>query len=120
MPTYDLINPSDPYTFEAPDDAIATTAVLVLNDAYGWACGGRSDGPFLFVDPGADDGKALLATAEGCLADRRGEVAAALASMTIEGERSSITDIGAQAHRLAERLTKPRPALGGEGEGEKP
>ena len=107
MSTYTLINPSDPYTFDAPDDAVATTAVLVLNDAYGWECEGRSGGPYLFTDPDTDDGKVLLATAKGCLADRRPEVGAALASMTIGGERSSITDIGARAHRLAARLSAP-------------
>lgn len=36
MTIYTLINPSDPYTFEAPSDEIAALAVLLLgNGAYG-------------------------------------------------------------------------------------
>lgn len=35
MPIYNLINPSDSYTFEAPDLTTAGVAAYLLNEAYG-------------------------------------------------------------------------------------
>lgn len=35
MPVYELINPSDPYTFEAPNIEVAGAAVVLLSPAFG-------------------------------------------------------------------------------------
>jgi hypothetical protein len=35
MAVYELINPSDPYTFEAPDILVAGVAVCMLSSAFG-------------------------------------------------------------------------------------
>lgn len=35
MNVYELINPSDPYTFEAPNIEIAGAAVVLLSTAFG-------------------------------------------------------------------------------------
>lgn len=35
MPVYELINPSDPYTFEAPNIEVAGVAVCMLSSHYG-------------------------------------------------------------------------------------
>ena len=35
MPIYELINPSDPYTFEAPDIVIAGLTAVLLSPSFG-------------------------------------------------------------------------------------
>ena len=35
MPIYELINPSDPYTFEAPDLLVAGVAAYLLSSGFG-------------------------------------------------------------------------------------
>ena len=53
MNTYEIINPSDPYTMLAPDDATACAASLLLCQGYGLHGIGRDFRmpPFLFDDP---------------------------------------------------------------------
>lgn len=51
MPLYELINPSDPFTFEAPDILVAGVAVALLSTGFGARCiDGSSDDqtPVLF------------------------------------------------------------------------
>jgi hypothetical protein len=38
MKTYEVINPSDPYTFQAPDRQIATLTIFVLSTKFAATC----------------------------------------------------------------------------------
>lgn len=48
MNTYDLINPSDPISFTAENDAVAILAVLLVSQNYGASREGFDAGPYLF------------------------------------------------------------------------
>lgn len=110
---FDLINPSDPYTFDADDMEVAAVAVCLLGagkypaDAIGDdADKGNNVPAFLFG--GHDEwfqsrfGGSFEEIAAKCLKERTDAVARSLESMKLCRERaSSLNDIGAAARRLA-------------------
>lgn len=134
---YELINPSDPYTFIAADYETAVLAVLCLGPAYGAKPKGDGEDVPIFLFGGAvewytdkfghtpDDGldekgqavaDALASFMLGGFEDRRRYNAALAAIDDPEKKarfidewqdgRSSLNDIGGEAHRLSERLRK--------------
>lgn len=84
--TYTFINPHDDYSFEAPDDDIATTAVVLLPGLYGWEKDGHSLIPNLHP---ADEeiGAAIVELAKKVISDRLPELVAALRSLEIMGTK---------------------------------
>lgn len=134
---YELINPSDPYTFIVADYETAVLTVFCLGPAYGAKpkCGGEDVPIFLFggavdwykekfgrtPDDGLDEkgqavADALASMMFGDFEDRR-RYELALSSIDdpekkarfIDGwqdGRSSLNDIGGEAHKLAERMRK--------------
>lgn len=126
MTTYELVNPHDDYTFEAPDDAIADTVTALLGGAYGWARPARLDpdgepvtgGLADFLDDGARE--RAVETAKEVLSHRADELAAALDTVAIKEAqrarlgvdpdlwhdemRSSMSDLRATAREYARAL----------------
>jgi len=111
---FEIINPSDPYTMDAPDLEIAAIAVSVLGrgqyslEGRGNAAG--QDVPF-FMFGGHDEwftknfGRTFEASVEHVLNQRADELATALESVKLErGERSSMNDIGGRAKSAANSL----------------
>ena len=47
MPIYELVNPSDPYTFEAPNIEVAGVCACLLSSGFG-ARGADESTPILF------------------------------------------------------------------------
>jgi hypothetical protein len=131
MPVYELINPSDCCTFEAPDDRVATMVTLLLGRGMYGAV--RVDGstvchmyPFGLPD---DLGHGLTPTnLGGALEESAGQVADALDSLLYAGftkrsgveasgvsyasynesRRTSLTDIAGAAKHLSEALRTRR------------
>ncbi len=113
---FNLINPSDAYTFEAEDMEVAAVMVCLLGDGkYGadeigkGASNGNHVPVFLFG--GHDEwfvrkfGMNFEDTGRHCLDHRRGALADAFASVTLTNPpRSSMNDIGGRAHALAKGL----------------
>ncbi len=113
---FNLINPSDPYTFEAPDLEIAAVAVCLLGngqylaDALGDdADKGNNVPAFLFG--GHDEwfasrfGAGFEAVTDRCMEGHAEILAACLASVTLgRPERSSLNDIGGRAKYLAKAI----------------
>ncbi len=108
---FNIINPSDPYTMEAPDLEVAAVAVSFLgNGAYPLDGIGESAGqnvpPFLIG--GHDEwfiekfGKNFEGIADDMMNSRSEELAAAFDSVTLESKRrSSMNDIKARAQSLS-------------------
>jgi hypothetical protein len=113
---FNLINPSDPYTFEADDFEVAAVAVCLLGngkypaDALGDdADKGNNVPAFLFG--GHDEwfesrfGASYEATADRVLKDRSDALARALESVTLGRERrTSLNNIGGKAQELARAI----------------
>jgi hypothetical protein len=113
---FNLINPSDPYTFEADDLEVAAVAVCLLGegkypaDAMGAdADQGNNVPPFLFG--GHDEwftarfGAGFEDTTLHCLTHRTDAVARVLESMKLGSvRRSSLNDIGGRARELAKGI----------------
>lgn len=134
MSAYEVINPSDPVTFEAPDDVTAAAAVLILGRGA-YACeseDGRSVLPILLFGGDAwleGEGAPVLALAKS--EEARGRIADALDTMAVvrlsdraalvaavgpdpaalarwsEAKRSSLNNIVGSARRLATSLRRP-------------
>ena len=108
---FEIINPSDAYTMEASDLETAAVAVVVLGHGmYGLRGLGDADGKDVpvFILGGHDE---WFATQFGRLfeesVDRvdRAALASALGSVKLSnGERTSMNNIGAKAHRMASLL----------------
>lgn len=113
---FNLINPSDPYTFEAPDLEIAAVAVCLLGngqylaDALGDdADNGNNVPAFLFG--GHDEwftarfGAGFELVTDRCLKGHPAILAACLESVTLgRPERSSLNNIGGRARDLAKAI----------------
>lgn len=107
---FEIVNPSDKYTMEAVDLEVAAVAVSLLGDgAYPLTGLGEDEGqdvpPFLFG--GHDEwfaqkfGMNFEETGRHVIEHRHSELADALDSVTIEGRRSSLNDIGGRAKNLS-------------------
>lgn len=134
---YELINPSDKYTFIAADYETAVLAVFCLGPAYGATPKDGGEEVPIFIFGGAFDWyvEKFGHTPDDGLDEKWQAVADALASMMLGGfedrqryelalaaiddlekkarfidewqdGRSSLNDIGGEAHKLAERLRK--------------
>ena len=92
MPIYELINPSDPYTFEAPNIEVAGAAVVLLSTNFGAVRVGDDVDertPMLF---GWDDWLAERGIDTDWVDDRAEEIADALDSFLI-GSLSARQDV---------------------------
>ena len=134
---YELINPSDPYTFIAADYETAALTVFCLGPAYGARPKDGGEEVPIFIFGGAVDWykEKFLHTPDDGLDEKGQAVADALASMMLgdfedrrryelalssiddpekkarfidgwQDGRSSLNDIGGEAHKLAERMRK--------------
>ncbi len=87
MTVYTFINPSDDYTFEAPDDAIADAMCAIISPMTGWNRADDTDvetrGGLIGFAP-ADDQERALAPIRITFTDRADEVAAALRTLEIK------------------------------------
>lgn len=105
MKTYKIINPSDPYTFLAPDLEVAALVIFLLSTKFGAECldhpGDEEDVP-IFLLGGAQEwwDQHFDPDMKARLAARAREVATALRS-TLYG--------GAEAHKEFETLAGPIP-----------
>ena len=111
---FDICNPSDPYTMEAPDLEIAAVAVSLLGDGRYPLTGlgddkGQDVPPFLFG--GHDEwftskfGMNFEETVTKAIRHRSQELAAALDSVTLQSSRrTSMNDIGGRAEDLAKAV----------------
>lgn len=79
---YELINPSDPYTFIAPDKEVAALAVFTISTLYGAKSKDGSEEIPIFIFGGSAEWyhKEFGRTPDEGLADRRKQVAGALES----------------------------------------
>lgn len=103
MTIYELINPSDEIIFDAPDDEVATAAVTLVDDRFGWKNKtSGEEGGFIGVSAmvGALPEEAVLALVK-VLADRRTEIEEALYSFRYVGIQTSLFSIVDKAHSLA-------------------
>lgn len=107
---YELINPGDVYTFEAVDDAVATTLCPLVSAMVAWERVDEDDDRVSGPPPAALMGqKESDRVAEECkavIADRRPELIEALRSLEIDRERRlrlGFTDIEAwhEEHRTS-------------------
>nr|WP_325294906.1 hypothetical protein [uncultured Oscillibacter sp.] len=136
---YELINPSDPYTFLAEDYETATLAVFCLGPAYGAKPKDGGEDVPIFIFGGAVEWyrEKFGRGPEDGLNEKAGAVADALASMMLgrfedrrrynialaaiddlekkarfidewQDGRSSLNDIGGEAHKLATSLKERR------------
>jgi hypothetical protein len=123
---YELVNPHDPYHFDAPDDDIAEAVAALLGGMYGWQTVNvdpeRSGGFGDIIGAQAQD--VLIEKVKAVLNDRPSELAAALRSLGIEREkrerlgvdpeawhdemRSSAADPRTVALHMAEKLDRPQ------------
>lgn len=117
---FNLINPSDPYTFEADDLEVAAVMVCLLGDGKYLADAlgedadkGNNVPAFLFG--GHDEwfvskfGMNYADTAEHCLQHRVDDLARAFESVQLQlgsERRSSMNDIGARARALAQVIRR--------------
>lgn len=113
---FELINPSDPYTFEAADHEIAAVAVCLLGDGKYMADAldddaNKDNNVPAFLFGGHDEwfesrfGANYEATVERVLKTRCDALAQALESLTLGcKERSSMNDIGGRARVLAKAV----------------
>lgn len=108
---FNIVNPSDPYTMEAPDLEIAAVAGCFLGvGKYPLAGIGADSGEHVpgFMYGGHDEwfteqfGSNFLETSERVIEQRGEELALALDSVTLQSEsRSSMNDIKARAQDLS-------------------
>lgn len=104
MTTYELVNPHDPYVFDAPDNDIATAVVTVLGQFYGWQILGTNQTGGMLGFGGRD---AEVEQLNVTLTERMGEVARALRTLVrTNPERSSLTDLLAEAADMATRIER--------------
>lgn len=127
MKLFELINPSDPYTFEAPDLAVAGALVCILGEGmYGAEPLHEADGsvPMFPIDGHEEWFEALGASFEDTIRGRKAEIAEAMDSLLIgtfsdraefavsgmswhewhDSRRSSINDIGKRAKHFAKAM----------------
>jgi hypothetical protein len=113
MMQFEIINPSDPYTMQAPDLKIAAVVVVLLGQGkYALKCtDGRSEGVPLFLFGGHDKwfinqfGTNLSDTIDKVIEERAEELALAFDSVTLgRDERSSMNDIGGRAQQYAKNV----------------
>lgn len=118
MAEYELINPHDNYSFEAPDDEVADAVVVLLGEMYGWRRDEESSMPAFLIS--AEAGEMLVTRLKSLMAERTEELIAALQSVEIEGakrkrlgvdpekwhdeQRSSLADLRREATRIAVNL----------------
>lgn len=102
MTAYKLIQPSDDYWFDAPDDAVATMVVLFLDEMVGWERPNRADAdgrPVRFINAGsASNGEAEMIVGEdpmGFIYSRGAEIAAALRTVEIDPVSRSFARVDA-------------------------
>lgn len=109
---YDIVNPSDPYTIECPDFAIATVAALLLgNGAYIFEPVGQSAEkvPFFMFRPGLDKfcqqrwGVGAGKLIEQICIGRREEIAAALDSVLLCQPHERANEVAILAGAPSER-----------------
>lgn len=85
MKTYEIINPSDPYSFLAPDQQVATLVIVLLSPKFSGKCqetpDGSEDVPF-FMFGGFEDwwARTFDCDVKETLEGRSGEVVEALRS----------------------------------------
>ena len=116
MIRYNLINPSDPYTFEAPDLITAAVSVCLLGngkypaDALG-ADANLSNNIPCFLFGGHDEwfqarfGATFEATTERMLKERPGDLVGCLKSVKLgSAKRSSMNNIGGRAREMAQAI----------------
>ena len=106
---YEITNPSDPYTIEAPTLCIAGAATLLLGEGrYGLEAEGEGKGMPIFLFGGSDEWWAEQCPGQTlqCFFDANlPAIADALGSVTLgREERSSMNDIGGRAAALAAAL----------------
>lgn len=113
---FEIINPSDPYTMEAPDLQVAAVAVSFLGDGkYPLSGIGEDKGqdvpPFIFG--GHDEwftsqfDMDFKSSADHVMQERGEELATALDSVTLQAERrSSMNNIKARAQYLSNAIRK--------------
>jgi len=113
---FEIINPSDPYTMDAPDMEVAAVAVSFLGDGKYPLKGigedvGQDVPPFLFG--GHDEwfvakfGMNFEDTAGHVMNHRNDELAQAFDSVTLQRDnRSSMNDIGGRAKALAQAVRR--------------
>jgi hypothetical protein len=93
MNLYEIINPSDPYTFQAPDQEVATLTIFLLSTSFAATClnkpGPEEDVP-LFLLGGATEwwNERFDPDMKGRLEARARDVVAALRSTLYGGESS--------------------------------
>lgn len=111
---FEIINPSDAYTFEAPDLMVAATVICLLGNGQYSGRGieetAGTDIPF-FVFGGADEwftekfGTNYDETVGGLLAEKPIELAESFESVKlVSGERTSMNNIGGRAQRIAVQI----------------
>ena len=135
---FELINPSDPYTFRAPSIEVAGAAVILLSAAYGarsigedpelstpvmfgwdeWAEEHGVDGAWLdahrlevaeALDSFLIGGPAARAGAEEALAKIPTEDRESWRARRQDSMRSSLSKIGERAYEVAKKLREERP-----------
>ena len=109
---FEIVNPSDPYTMEAPDMEVAAVACCLLGSGkYGLTGLGEDSAESvpIFLLGGHDEwfvekfGMSYADTVAHCLEHRGKQLAESLDSVTLmRGERSSLNDIGRRARKYAE------------------
>lgn len=108
MTVYKIINPSDTYHLTADDLVLAGIAICMLGGG-GYALEARdgSDGVPMFIFGGHDEwfaaqgAHSFEAALESALEQRAEALARIFDSVTLEGTRSSLNDIGATAAEFA-------------------
>lgn len=98
MPLYELINPSDPYTFEAPNLEVASVAACLLSTRFGAKPVGDEDSESTPVLVGWDEWLNTRGIDGEWIKSHRIEIAAALDSFLIgkPGDRADVEDMLAE------------------------
>jgi len=106
MLTYEIINPSDAAHCDAPTDPIAVAAIALLSEGRYAVRRDGFRGP-LFLFSGQEEwfaANAGGATFSDFTLANLDAIADVLASVRLNGERSSLNDFSKRAHGLAETL----------------
>lgn len=101
---YEIVNPSDAAHCEAPSDAVAVAAIALLSEGRYAVRRDGFKGPLFFFF-GQDEWFAANAggvTFEAFALANLGAIADVLASVRLDGERSSLNDFTKRAHQLAD------------------
>ncbi len=108
MTVYKIINPSDPYHLTADDLVLAAISVCLLGSGkYALEAADGSEGVPLFLFGGHDEwfaargAHSFESALEAALEQRAEDLARIFDSVTLEGTRSSLNDIGAAAAKLS-------------------